>query len=78
MEQKDNSGVLFKNGHKKMPKHPDLKGYAHINGAKYWVAVWENTTKSGGTIYSMSFEADKPVYEQGDTSVEDDFGDIPF
>lgn len=78
MEMNNNTGLLFKNAHKSLPKHPLLKGSALIGGVKYQVAVWEKMAKSGATFYSMSFDLQKPNGEQGD-SQEDDFADgIPF
>lgn len=78
MEMNNNSGLLFKNAHKSLPKHPILKGSALVGGVKYQVAVWKKMSKSGATFYSMSFDLHKPNSEQSDSQIdsqEDDFAD---
>ncbi len=55
-EQKDNSGVLFKNekgaGN---PKAPQGKGTAMIDGVMYWVSAWTKEGKKG-RFQSLAFE----------------------
>jgi hypothetical protein len=46
-EQKDNSGILFKNEKKQSDKHPDYKGNALIGGKLYWLAGWIKKGKKG-------------------------------
>lgn len=53
-EQKDNSGVMFKNDRKEMDKHPDRKGEALIGGVAYWVAGWLKEGKNGQFL-SLAF-----------------------
>lgn len=54
-EQRDNSGVLFKNEHKEKETHADRQGSAMINGVDYWVSGW---IKSGakGQFLSLAFK----------------------
>lgn len=61
-EQKDNSGVLFKNDRKETDKHPDRKGEALIDGKAYWVAGWLKDGKKGQFL-SLAFTAkdEKPA-----------------
>ena len=49
MEQKNNTGAIFKNDYKKTETQPDYKGKAVIenNGVEKEVALWLNESKSG-------------------------------
>ena len=47
MEQKNNSGSLYKNKKDKTTQ-PDYGGTALIDGKKYRLAGWINKSKSGG------------------------------
>lgn len=83
-EQRDNSGVLFKNDRRENDKHPNAKGSALIDGVEYWVSSW---TKEGqkGKFQSLSFERKdkdakpkaKPKDEAWHARADDD-DDIPF
>ena len=53
-EQKDNSGILFRNDRKELESHPDRKGSALIGGVEYWVAGWIKKGKSGDFL-SLAF-----------------------
>lgn len=62
MEQKDNSGVFFKNDHKTSDNHPDYKGNCMVEGVKKEMGMWLNTSKSGVTYFSVQFT--KPFEKQ--------------
>lgn len=49
--EKDNSGVLFKNEEKTEDRQPDYTGKAKIDGTDYRVAAWVNETKDGSRRY---------------------------
>ena len=53
-DQKELTGVLFRNDKKTESKHPDAKGSATIDGVKYWVSAWRNE-KDGKQWTSLSF-----------------------
>lgn len=53
-EQKDMTGVMFKNDRKENPNHPDRKGSALIGGKEYWVAGWLKDGKNGQFL-SLAF-----------------------
>ena len=56
MENKDNSGALFKS-EKTSDKHPDYKGSCMVNGQLMYIAAWVNTAESGKKYMSLSFTA---------------------
>lgn len=81
-EQKDNTGVLFRNDRKGQDKHPDRKGECLIDGKPYWVAGWIKSGKNGDFL-SLAFTAKdaKPEKLDGKRAgerIEDIESDIPF
>ena len=78
MENKVNTGAIFKNTNKKADNHPDYKGKVNVNGKEMEVALWVKQGKAG-SYFSASFsepyvaptEERRPV---GD-SIDDD---LPF
>ena len=77
MENKLNTGAIFKNDKKTSEKHPDFLGKVNVNGKEMEVALWVKQCKNG-SFFSASFsepyvpqEERKPI---GD-SIDDD---LPF
>ena len=79
MEQKDQSGALFRNDKKGNDKAPDYKGKAVVNGTSVKISAWVNTPKSGGEKYlSLKFEDDVPKADAQVQSAQDETNDLPF
>jgi uncharacterized protein (DUF736 family) len=55
MEQKNDSGALFKNDKKATDNHPDYTGKAIIEGQQYNLSAWVKTSKTGTKYMSLSF-----------------------
>ncbi|MDD5688502.1 MAG: hypothetical protein PHE88_11805 [Elusimicrobia bacterium] len=84
-EQRDNSGVLFKNDKKGNEKAPDYTGSGMVDGFEYKFAAWIKEGKKG-KFMSVNFqrkdevaESKKPQTTATTTSSLDSFeSDIPF
>ncbi len=80
MEQRDNSGVLFKEQDKKTPNHPDYKGNIMVNGQAYWLSAWIKEGKNGKFMgLAVSPKEDQPQPQgKPKAKIEDMDDDIPF
>ncbi len=80
MEQKDNTGAIFKNDYKKTETQPDYKGKAMIDGKKKELAVWVNESKEGVKYFSVKFsEPYQAEVEAGyGHKPKEDKNDLPF
>lgn len=63
MEQKNDSGALFKNEKKTAENQPDYTGRATIEGQQYNVAAWVRTSQAGAKYMSLSFTIPQPKTE---------------
>ena len=55
MEQRNNTGAIFKNENKKAENHPDYKGKVLVNNKEMEVALWMKTSAKGVKFFSASF-----------------------
>jgi hypothetical protein len=55
-EQRDNTGMLWKNNKKKKETDPSSQGSAKIDGVLYWISGWTNTTDDGAKYVKLSFK----------------------
>ena len=56
-EQRDMSGVLFKNAKKEQDNHPDYEGRCTIDGKEIWMKAW---FKDGKIAYMQNCHDSKP------------------
>jgi len=78
MEQKINTGAIFKNNYKKIDTHPDYRGKMNVDGKEKEVALWVKETKDGQKFFSMAISEPykpQPMSDELQNSVEDD---LPF
>jgi len=75
MEQKMNSGAIFKNDKKTSEKAPDYKGKIDVNGQEFALALWVRESKTGTKYFSVKVEEpySKPPQDTPETT-----NDLPF
>lgn len=58
-EQRDNSGVLFRNEKKdaEHPKWADYQGNITVNGVPFWLSAWIKESKGGKKYMSLNVKA---------------------
>ena len=78
-EQKDNTGVLFKNN-KTKDSQPDYTGTITIGGIKKRLASWVQPSKSGKKYMSLKISDFQPKNDTGHTytTTTTNDADIPF
>ena len=60
MEQKNNSGSLYRNSKKEKPTHPDYSGTVLIEAKQYRISGWINKSKAGSNYLRLLFSEIKP------------------
>ena len=80
--QRDNSGVMFKNDRREKESQPHYKGNITVDGQSYWLSAWIKEGKSGkfmGLAVSPKEEANTSSPKKKPSSGFDDIdSDLPF
>ena len=79
--QRDNSGVLFKNEKREKESHPHYKGNIRVDGQDYWLSAWIKEGKNGKFMgLAVSPKEDQPSQPQSKpkAKIEDMDDGIPF
>ncbi len=77
MEQKPDSGVLFRNNKKETEKHPDYTGRCLVNGKEMFMSAWINESKNGIKYMALKFQ--EPRNEAGvPAGANQPTDDLPF
>jgi uncharacterized protein (DUF736 family) len=74
MENKNNTGVAFKNDKKTTDKQPNYKGKAVVDGVEKEIAIWVRESKTGTEYFSLMFSEPFKKSEGG----KNESGDLPF
>jgi uncharacterized protein (DUF736 family) len=88
MEQKINSGAIFKNDKKTADNQPDYRGKINVEGKEFEISLWVKTAQSGVKYMSAAIKepyvapAPAPVLQNTTDkikSIADEFeDDLPF
>jgi uncharacterized protein (DUF736 family) len=54
--EKNNTGVLFKNKNKESDNQPDYKGHIVVDNIKYWLSGWIKLSKKDEKYMSLSIQ----------------------
>jgi uncharacterized protein (DUF736 family) len=76
MEQRLNSGAIFKNTKKEKETQPDYNGTIDVNGKEFKIALWVKDSKAGNKFFSVAISEPQVQNASIDTNNEDD--DLPF
>ena len=78
MENKINSGAIFKNDKKTTANQPDYRGKVNVNGKEMEVALWVKQGKNG-SFFSAAFSEPYVAPETMErVPVSNDIDDLPF
>lgn len=78
MENKLNTGAIFKNDKKTKETHPDYKGKVNVNGKEMEIALWVKQGKNG-SFFSAAFSEPYIAQETMERRpVSDEIDDLPF
>jgi hypothetical protein len=76
-EQKENSGVLFKNNKKETPNQPDYTGTLKLSDGDYLLSAWVKDGKSGKFL-SLSVKKKDQLSGTVKNATSQNTNDLPF
>ena len=76
MENKLNSGAIFKNDKKTKDTHPDYRGKVNVNGKEMEIALWVKQGKNGSFMSASFSEPYVAPAQEPISKVDND--DFPF
>jgi uncharacterized protein (DUF736 family) len=82
MEQKNNTGAIFKNDKKTAENQPDYRGKMMVDGKEYEISLWVRESQAGNKYMSAAIKEpyvkpDESAPTQKPTSNDSDDG-MPF
>jgi hypothetical protein len=80
-QNRDNSGVLFRNDKRENEKAPNYKGNITVDGKDYWLSAWVKEGKSGkfmGLAVSPKEEYKAKPSERSKATGFDESDSMPF
>jgi len=81
MEQKPNTGAIFKNNKKEKETHPDYRGTINVDGVEKEIALWVRTSQKGMQYFSAAISEPYVAEEKHEPKKEvknNGFNDLPF
>ncbi len=69
MENKNNSGAIFKNSKKTNEKQPDYQGTVNVNGKEMQISMWLKESQKGTKYFSVAFQ--EPFKKANQTATYD-------
>lgn len=78
MEQKQNTGAIFKNEKKADQKHPDYRGKINIYGKDMEIALWIRESQNGLKYFSAALSEPYNPEQTQSVSVQNNDDDLPF
>lgn len=81
MENKNNSGAIFRNEKKEKPTSPDYSGSARIGDLEYTMSGWINKSREGKSYLRILFSPKPENKIQGNAPTVESFvndDDLPF
>ena len=77
MENKTNTGAIFKNDKKTNEKQPDYRGKVNVNGKEMEVALWVKQGKNG-SFFSAAFSEPHVAPVSNEPIASNIDNDLPF